>query len=124
MPTCPFCASEMVYPLLNTLRCKRCKGIWKEGDEGPDRSAHHGPSDQGKSLIIRKRTESLEKRMEKRLDHCLTKSQGKFCISTITWQAGDFSFDLFRRYLKLCVRKSTLTETKDRYGRVWYSRQG
>ena len=32
MPTCPICASEMVYPLLNTLRCKRCKHIWKTGD--------------------------------------------------------------------------------------------
>ena len=120
MPTCPFRASDQVYSLLNTLRCKRCKNIWKENRAGPE------PYDGGElldtPLRIYKRTDSLETRMEKRLNRCLDRSRGKFCFTTMTWQAGDISQELFRRYLRTCVKNRTLTEEKDRYGRIWYLR--
>ena len=120
MPTCPFCSSEMVYPLLNTWRCKRCKNIWKEEEQDPSAAF----SSEGKSLRIRKRADSLETRMEKRLEMYLARSSGKFCLATITWQAGDISRELFSRYLKQCVRGRTLSEERDRYGRIWYMRPG
>jgi hypothetical protein len=119
MPDCPVCSSDRVYCLLDTLHCKRCKNIWKEG-EGPDRSAYGSP---GTSRGIRTRTEPLETRLEKRLDHYLGRSGGKFCSTGMTWQAGDISQELFGRYLKRCVKNRTLTESKDRYGRTWYLRQ-
>ena len=119
MPNCPVCSSDKVYYLLDTLHCKRCKNIWKEG-EGPDRSAACRPM--GTSRGIRKRTEPLETRLEKKLDEYLTRSGGKFCITTMTWQAGDISQELFRGYLKRCVKNRVLAEMKDRYGSIWYSR--
>ncbi|MCK9632598.1 MAG: hypothetical protein M0R30_13280 [Methanoregula sp.] len=121
MPHCPFCSSDKVYRLLDTLRCKRCKNIWKEGG---DSSAVSGPAVPDTSLRIRKRTEPLEKRMAKKLDECLTRCSGKFCITTIAWQASDISEELFRRYIRQCVKNRTLAETKDSYGRTWYSRHG
>jgi len=121
MPTCPVCSSEMVYPLLNTLRCKRCKHIWKVGEEDP---APCRCPDLDPSLRIRKKTEPLETRLEKKLDECLLRCSGKFCLTTMSWQAGDISQELFRRYVKQCVKNRTLAETKDGYGRTWYSRPG
>ncbi|MFA4876875.1 MAG: hypothetical protein WC586_05640 [Methanoregula sp.] len=118
MPACPFCSSEMVYPLLDTLRCKRCKNIWKVEDLDPSAAFQS----EGKSLGIRTRAPPLEKRMEMRLDECLARSGGKFCITTMSWQAGDISPELFKRYLRQCVKDRTLTETKDHYGRTWYSK--
>ncbi|MDD1693470.1 MAG: hypothetical protein LUQ71_01980 [Methanoregula sp.] len=120
MPYCPFCSSDKVYRLLNTLRCKRCKNIWKE--EVPDQPAAWVSADT--SLRIRKKTEPLETRMERKLDEYLTRSGGKFCTTTMSWQAGDISRELFRRYLKRCVKNRTLEEKKDRYGRTWYMRPG
>jgi hypothetical protein len=122
MQCSPFCSSDKVYRLLNTLRCKRCKNIWKEGEEDPDRTAACGSP--GTSPGIRKRTDPLETRLEKKLDEYLTRSGGKFCFATMTWQAGDISRELFMRYLKQCVKKRVLAETKDRYGRMWYERPG
>jgi len=119
MPNCPVCSSDMVYPLLNTWRCKRCKNIWKEG-ESPDLSAACGCPDT--SPGIRKRPEPLPTRLEKKLEQMLTRSGGKFCITTMTWQAGDISRELFRRYVKRCINNRTLAESKDRYGRIWYER--
>lgn len=124
MPCCPFCSSDKVYSLLNTLHCKRCKNIWKEGEEDTARSVASGFSVPGTLLRIRKRTDPLETRMEKKLQSYLTRSGGKFCITTMTWQAGDISQDLFRRYLERCVKNRALAETKDRYGRTWYLRPG
>jgi hypothetical protein len=121
MPHCPVCSSDKVYPLLNTWRCKRCKTIWKE-EEGSDVFADCRCP--GTQPATRKRTEPLETRLEKRLDEILTRSGGKFCFSTMTWQAGDISQELFRRYLKRCVNNRTLAETKDRYGRTWYEQTG
>jgi hypothetical protein len=121
MPCCPVCSSDRVYPLLNTWRCKRCKNIWKEG-EGP------GPSDTCDSSApvtspgIRKRTDPLEKRLEKKLDEILSRSRGKFCITAINGQAGDISQELFRTYLERCVKNHVLAKTMDHYGRTWYSR--
>jgi hypothetical protein len=112
----------MVYPLLNTLRCKRCKHIWKEGDDDPARS--EGCGSPGIQPGTRKRTDPLETRLAKKLDECLIRSGGKFCIATMTWQAGDISRELFRRYLNRCKKNRSLAETKDRYGRIWYSRPG
>ncbi|WP_321507470.1 hypothetical protein [uncultured Methanoregula sp.] len=120
MPCCPFCSSDMVYPLLNTLRCKRCKNIWKEGEENPGRPAACGS--EGTSLRIRKKTDPLETRMKRKLDEYLTRSKGKFCFSAMPWQAGDISQELFMRYLKRCVKDRSLAEEKDRYGRTWYLR--
>ena len=111
----------MVYPLLNTLRCKRCKHIWKAGEETPGTC---GCPDLVPSLRIRKRTDPLETRMERKLEEYLNRSGGKFCLTTMTWQAGDIPQELFRRYLKRCVKDRSLAETKDSYGRIWYSRPG
>lgn len=119
MTTCPVCGSEMVYPLLNTLRCKRCKHIWKAGEE--EYSTGRCP-DLVPSLRTRKKTDPLEIRLEKNLDELLARHEGKFCITTMTCRYGDIPFELFRSYLKRCVKDRTLTETKDRYGRIWYSR--
>jgi len=119
MPTCPVCSSEMVYPLLNTLRCKRCKHIWKIGDE--EHSTCRCP-DLVPSLRVRKKTDPLEIRLQKTMDELLERHEGKFCISTMTCRYGDISFNLFRNYLQRCVKEGTLAETKDRNGRIWYSR--
>ncbi len=121
MPNCPVCSSDWVYPLLNTWRCIRCKNIWKDG-ENPDRSVACGPEVMGNPLPVRKRTEPLETRLEKKLEEILTRSGGKFCITSMTWQAGDISRELFLRYLVRCLKKQTLEEKKDRYGRTWYHR--
>lgn len=118
MPTCPVCSSDKVYPLLNTWRCKRCKNIWKE-EEGPEVFADCRCP--GFSTETRKKTEPLETRLEKKLNDYLARSSGKFSLSGKTWQAGDISQELFSRYLKRCVRNRTLAETKDQYGRTWYT---
>jgi len=60
--------------------------------------------------------------MEKKLDECLTRSGGKLCLTTMTWQAGDISEELFKKYLRQCVKNQALAETKDHYGRTWYTR--
>jgi hypothetical protein len=109
----------MVYPLLNTLRCKRCKNIWKEGEE---QQAACGFS--VTSLIIRKKSDPLETRMEKKLEEYLARHNGKFCITTMSCRYGDTSFTLFRSYLRQSVNNGTLVETKDGYGRTWYERPG
>jgi hypothetical protein len=110
----------MVYPLLNTLRCKRCKGIWKEEDRGRPACCTM-PADPVK---IRKRTDPLATRLEKKLGECLARSGGKYCITATDWKAGDISSEVFSRYLRQCVKNRTLEETKDRYGRTWYFRPG
>jgi hypothetical protein len=121
MTTCPISASEMVYPLLNTLRCKRCKHIWKAGDEeySPCRCPDLIPS-----LRARKKTYPLEIRLERKLDELLARHQGKFCITPMTCRSGDIPFELFRCYLKRCMKDRTLAETKDHCGQIWYSRAG
>jgi hypothetical protein len=121
MPNCPVCSSDEVYSLLNTLHCKRCKNIWKEGED-PDRSVACGSPGTDTPRVVRKRPEPLPIRLEKKLEQILTRCGGKFCITTMTWQDGDISRELFRRYVKRCVNNRTLAETKDRYGRIWYVR--
>jgi hypothetical protein len=111
----------MVYPLLNTWRCKRCKNIWKEGED-PDLTAASGSPLPGTSRETRKRTEPLETRLEKKLEVILTRSGGKFCLTTMTCQTGDISQEMFRTYLKRCVKNRALAESKDHYGRIWYFR--
>ncbi|MDD1686418.1 hypothetical protein [Methanoregula sp.] len=120
MPGCPFCSSDKVYSLLDTMHCKRCKNIWKEEDPGLPAACDAGAPDN--TVRIRKRTDPLETRLEKRLDECLKRSNGKFCLTIMNWQAGDISPELFRRYLMRCRKNRSLAETKDRYGRIWYSR--
>jgi hypothetical protein len=117
MRICPFCGSDKVYPLLGTLRCKRCKNIWKE--EGGVRPACPGPHD---TLRTRKKTAPLETRLAKRLDTCLERHGGKFCPAGVAWPAGEISRELFLHYLDRCVKDRTLAEKKDRAGRTWYSR--
>nr|WP_319376110.1 hypothetical protein [uncultured Methanoregula sp.] len=120
MTPCPFCGSELVYSLLHTLRCMRCKNIWKEGEEDSS-PATELP---GALLKSSKRSDPLETRLERKLEGYLKRSKGKFCLATQTWQAGDISEELFRKYLRQCVKDKRLAEEKDRYGRVWYSRPG
>jgi hypothetical protein len=120
MLCCPFCSSDKVYPLLNTLRCKRCKNIWKEGEEDPGRSA--AGRFLGRVPESKKRTDPLKTRLERKLDECLTRRGGKFCIATMTWQEGDISRELFGRYLERCVNNRALAKTKDRYGQILYFR--
>ena len=78
MPPCPVCSSEMVYPLLNTLRCKRCKHIGKIGDE--ESSACRCP-DLDPSQRVRKKIDPLEVRLEKKRDELLARHGGKICIT-------------------------------------------
>jgi len=111
-----------VYDHLFSWHCKRCKNIWKEG-KGPEQYAGCDSPVPG-PIPGRKRTEPLETRMEKRLERYLTRSGGKFCPATVSWQAGDISEELFRRYLQRCVKNRTLAEEKDHYGRTWYRRPG
>jgi response regulator of citrate/malate metabolism len=120
---CPVCSSENVYSLLNTLHCKRCGNMWKEEKESTnnfDNSRAALPIN-NPAWTIKKR-ENLETRMEKKLNEYLKKFNGKFSTDKITWKIGDITMTMFRRYLKICVKNKTLVETKDSYGRIWYSR--
>jgi hypothetical protein len=121
MSPCPLCGSDMIYPLLNTLRCKRCKHIWKVGDGNP---APCRCPDLDPSIRVRKKTDPLETRLERRLEELLARHGGKFCISAMACRYGNISLELFRNYLRQCVTNRTLEETKDTHGRVWYSRPG
>jgi ribosomal protein S27AE len=115
MQHCPFCGSGMVYSLMDTLRCKRCKGIWKAGDEVFPAGSPLAPD-----RMIRKRTEPLDARLEKILDAYLARNGGRFSFDTLRWQAGDVSVELFRKYVRRCVTDRVLAEEKDRHGRIWY----
>lgn len=122
MHRCPYCASENVYSLLNTLHCKQCKNMWKGDMKNPDFDTS-GYANQINNPVLRitKKTDSLETRMEKRLDEYLLKFHGKFCMDTITWRSGDISKEVFMRYLKISVNNKVMAVEKDRYGRIWYS---
>lgn len=114
---CPFCGSAMVYSLMDTLRCKRCKGIWKAGDEILPAGSPPAPE-----RMIRKRIEPLDARLEKILDAYLARHGGRFSFDTLRWQAGDVSVELYKKYVRRCVRDRSLAEEKDRAGRTWYFR--
>lgn len=114
---CPFCGSGMVYSLMDTLRCKRCKGIWKAGDEVSAAGSPPAPD-----RMIRKQIEPLDARLEKNLDAILARYGGRFSFDTLHWQAGDISIGLFRKYVRRCVTGRVLAEEKDRAGRTWYFR--
>ena len=116
---CPFCGSAMVYSLMDTLRCKRCKGIWKAGDEVPLACSPPAPD-----RMIRKRIEPLDARLEKILDAYLARHGGRFSFDTLRWQAGDVSVELFKKYVRRCVADRSITEEMDRYKRIWYRRSG
>jgi len=121
--SCPVCAGEDVYSLLDTLHCKRCGNIWTEEKNARNTCDTHDP---GTPTGNRRRTpviaDTLEQRMEKQLEGYLKNSRGKFSLYTITPNIGDIHMAMFRRYLKKCVKKKTLVEKKDRYGILWYSR--
>lgn len=120
---CPICSSEEVYSLLNTLRCKRCGNIWKEEKKNWSNVDKCGFGESIPNHVpLKKRTDDLETRMEKKLNESLKKFNGKFCINKITVKIGDIQTAMFRRYLKNCVKNRTLVEKKDRYGIIWYSR--
>jgi hypothetical protein len=110
----------MVYSLMNTLRCKRCKGIWKVGDEylcsEVTGIAANPPAG------TKTRSKPLAKRLEAKLEECLARSGGRFCPDTLNWQAGEISREMFRNYLRRCVREGTLAEERDRFRRTWYRR--
>lgn len=117
---CPVCGSDMVYGLMNTLRCKRCKEIWKAGEEDicwSDTSRPVPPA--GRAEKIKK---PLAHRLETKLEECLRRSGGRFCFETLHWQAGEISREIFGRYVRQCVKERTLAYEKDRYGRIWYGR--
>ncbi len=117
---CPACSSDKVYSLLGTLHCKRCKHIWKVVED----NGRYGSAEAvaPRALTIKVRTESIETRMEKRLDEYLVRGGGTFSLDTIPVHAGKLSLALFRSYVKKCVIARDLTERKDRTGRTWYSR--
>jgi response regulator of citrate/malate metabolism len=121
---CPFCSSEKVYSLLNTLHCKRCKNIWQEDKKNTNNFDKYGsaPLINNQAWTIKKKTENLEKRMEKKLNEYLKRFNGKFSMDKITWKIGDITIAMFRRYLKICVKNKILVEKKDKYGIIWYSR--
>jgi hypothetical protein len=120
---CPVCGSEEVYVMVDTLHCKRCANIWTEENnakctfdacnvELPASNRTWTPAIQ----------ESPEIKMEKQLEQYLKKYKGKFTTSAISSNIGDIQMAMFRGYLKKCVKKRTLVEKKDDYGRFWYSR--
>jgi hypothetical protein len=120
---CPVCSSESIYSLLNTLRCKRCGNIWKEEKKNKrisDTRRYDVLADNQKRLI--KNKDTSETKMEKKLNDCLRKFKGKFSLDRMTWKIGDIQLAMFRSYLKKCVKNKTLTERKDDYGMIWYSR--
>ena len=120
---CPVCASDRVYSLLNTLHCKRCGNIWKEEKDTRSSFDTRGSVDLLNNTVpLTKKTDTLEIRMEKRLNETLRKYHGKFSIQKITTNIGDIQMAMFRRHLKNCVRKGTLVEEKDKHGLIWYSR--
>ena len=121
---CPFCSSEKVYSLLNTLHCKRCKNVWKEDKKNSNKFDKYGsaPLINNQAWTIKRKTENLEAKLEKRLNEYLKRFNGKFRMDTITWKISDITLAMFRRYLKICVKNQSLVEKKDRYGIIWYSR--
>ena len=122
---CPFCSSDRVYSLLNTLHCKRCKNMWHREAEDTDPVACGYCGSAGNPVLrLMKKTSPLEERLEERLDEYLNRNHGMFCMEVTAWKCGDISADLFRRYLRTCVQQNILAEKKDRCGRTWYSRTG
>ena len=123
---CPVCGSDEVYSLMDTLHCKRCQNIWTEEKKRRKYDSRDDTHDVETPVRNRTRTnvitESPEKRMEKQLEDYLKKFNGKFTTYTITSPIGDIHIAMFRRYLKKCVKKKTLVEKKDPYGKYWYSR--
>jgi len=120
---CPVCSSDEVYSLLHTLHCKRCGNIWKEEkDSRPGHGACGYVNPASNPVRLTKNTDTLETRMEKRLNENLDKFKGKFSIEKISGDIGNIQMAMFRRYLKNCVRNRTLAEKKDKYGIIWYSR--
>ncbi|OPY32833.1 MAG: hypothetical protein A4E34_02210 [Methanoregula sp. PtaU1.Bin006] len=125
---CPFCGSEKVYSLLGTQHCKRCKGVWhgkNTGSTGPGSGETPGGIPAGTHLPAgRPRADPLPARLEKELESCLRKNGGRFSRERIRGTRGTVQEDLFRHYLRVCVRNGTLTEKRDRHGITWYSRPG
>lgn len=121
---CPSCSSEKVYSLLNTFHCKRCKNIWSGDTKKSSNPDTYGsaPSINKPFMKIKIQKDKLETRMEKRLNEYLRRFRGKFSMNKITWKTGDITPDMFRSYLKICVKNKTLAEKKDSCGIVWYSR--
>jgi hypothetical protein len=120
---CPICSSENVYSLLNTLHCKRCGNMWKvEKKNSRTNYDCRSPPPVNNIIWTKKNTETVDTKMEKKLNEYLKKNNGTFCVDKIPWNIGDITMTLFRRYLKICVKNKTLVEKKDRYGIVWYSR--
>lgn len=119
---CPACSSEKVYILLDTLHCKRCKNIWREDTKEADYSAGSPHPENSRTLVIKHRTETVRERLEKELNECLRQTNGKFRMDSVPRRAGDISADIFRKYVKQCVKDRVLAERKDRYGIRWYFR--
>jgi len=120
---CPVCSGDEVYSLLHTLHCKRCGNIWKE--EKDTRSGYGAcgfVNPVNNPVRLTKNSDTLETRMEKRLNEHLAKFNGKFSIDKISGDVGNIQRAMFRRYLKNCVKNRTLAEKKDTYGIIWYSR--
>lgn len=65
--------------------------------------------------------EELENSMHTILNGYLNRYES-FSMETVTWKTGFVTRDMFREYLKKCVKNGTITEKKDEYGVTWYSR--
>jgi hypothetical protein len=103
---CPVCSSENIYCLLNTLHCKRCGNIGKEEKKNKrisDTSRYEVLVDDQKRLT--KNKDASEIKMEKKLNECLIKFNGKFSLNAATWKVGDIQLAMFRCFFeKMCKR--------------------
>ena len=120
---CPVCGSEEVYVMVDTLHCKRCANIWTDNKNTKCTfdacNVELPPSIRTWTPLV---NESPELKMEKQLEIYLKKFNGRFTTAAITSNIGNIQMAMFRSYLKKCVKKRTLVEKKDDYGRYWYSR--
>jgi hypothetical protein len=120
---CPFCSSEKVYALVNTMHCKRCKNLWTPDKHNPEIIKKTEPLARSTNPAGRmvKKTAPLEIRLKQRLDEFIRKYNGRFSMDFVVWKTGDITPDLFRQYLKKCENNSILVKSNDRNGRIWYS---
>jgi hypothetical protein len=46
---------------------------------------------------------------------------GKFCMERATWR-GNFTREMFKKFLKIKIKNGELGSDKDEFGKVWYFR--
>jgi hypothetical protein len=121
---CPFCNSEKVYSVLDTLHCKRCKNLWTEERVAldPAGTTGSGPPSRTPPSGTAGIHAALEIRLEQTLNSCLAMYNGRFSMGSFAWRTKGVPSRLVRQYLSQCVESGILLEKKDRSGRTWYTR--